>query len=43
MYAIRGWRKLQSEELHNIYSSLNVIRIIKSRTVGYAGHVACMG
>jgi hypothetical protein len=27
----RGWRKLLSEELHNLYSSLNIIRAIKTR------------
>jgi hypothetical protein len=26
-----GWRKLHNEELHNLYSSLNIIRMIKSR------------
>jgi hypothetical protein len=34
-----GWRKLHNEELHNLYSSPNVIRIIKSRRVRWAGHV----
>jgi hypothetical protein len=33
------WRKLQNEELHNLYSSLNIIRQIKSRRVRRAGHV----
>jgi hypothetical protein len=28
---VGGWRKLHSEELHNLYSSPNIIRIIKSR------------
>jgi hypothetical protein len=28
-----GWRKLHNEELHNLYSSQNIIRIIKSRRV----------
>jgi hypothetical protein len=35
-----GWRKLHNEELHNLYSSPNIIRMIKSR---WAGHVARMG
>jgi hypothetical protein len=38
-----GWRKLHNEELHNLYSSLNIIRIIKSRRMRWAGHVARMG
>jgi hypothetical protein len=38
-----GWRKLQNEELHNMYSSPNIIRIIKSRRMRWAGHVARMG
>jgi hypothetical protein len=37
------WRKLHNEELHNLYSSLNVIRTIKSRRMKWAGHVARMG
>jgi hypothetical protein len=40
---IRGWRKLHSEELHNLYSSPNIIRMIKSRRIRWAGHVARMG
>jgi hypothetical protein len=39
----RGWRKLHYEELHNLYSSPIVIRIIKTRRVRWAGHVARMG
>jgi hypothetical protein len=35
-----GWRKLHNEELHNLYSSPSVIRIIKSRRMRWAGHVA---
>jgi hypothetical protein len=37
------WRKLHNEELHNLYSSPNIIRIIKSRRMKWAGHVARMG
>jgi hypothetical protein len=37
------WRKLHSEELHNLYSSSNIIRQIKSRRMRWAGHVALMG
>jgi hypothetical protein len=38
-----GWRKLHNAELHNVYSSPSEIRIIKSRRVRWAGHVARMG
>jgi hypothetical protein len=38
-----GWRKLHNEELHNLYSSPSIIRIIKSRRMKWAGHVAGMG
>jgi hypothetical protein len=38
-----GWRKLHSEELHNLYSSPSIIRIIKSRMMRCAGYVARMG
>jgi hypothetical protein len=34
------WRKLHNEELHNLYSSPNVISVIKSRRMRWAGHVA---
>jgi hypothetical protein len=38
-----GGRKLHNEELHNLYSSPSIIRIIKSRRLRWAGHVARMG
>jgi hypothetical protein len=38
-----GWRKLHNEELHNLYSSPNIIRIIKSRRMRWAGLVARIG
>jgi hypothetical protein len=37
-----GWRKLHNEELHNLYSSPNIIRIIRSRRMRWAWHVARM-
>jgi hypothetical protein len=37
-----GWRKLHNEELHNLYSSPSIIRMIKSRRMRWAGHVARM-
>jgi hypothetical protein len=41
---VRGeWRKLHSGELHNLYSSPDIIRRIKSRRMRWAGHVARMG
>jgi hypothetical protein len=39
----RGWRKLHNEELHNLYSSLSLISMVKSRRMRWAGHVARMG
>jgi hypothetical protein len=38
-----GWRKLHNEELHNLYSSPSIIKIIKSRSMRWTGHVARMG
>jgi hypothetical protein len=38
-----GWRRLHNHELQNLYTSLNIIRIIKSRRVRREGHVARMG
>jgi hypothetical protein len=37
------WRKLHNGELHNLYSSPNIIRTIKSTRMRWAGHVARMG
>jgi hypothetical protein len=37
------WSKLHSGELHNLYSSPDIIRQVKSRRTRWAGHVACMG
>jgi hypothetical protein len=47
-YTLRGevmgeWRKLHSGELHNLYSSPDITRQIKSRRMRWAGHVARMG
>jgi hypothetical protein len=38
-----GWRKLHNEELHNMYPSPGIIKIIKSRRMRWAGNVARMG
>jgi hypothetical protein len=37
------WRRLHNEELNDLYSSPNIIRVIKSRRIRWAGHVARMG
>jgi hypothetical protein len=37
------WRKFHNEELHNLYSSPDTIRQVKSRRMRWAGHVARMG
>jgi hypothetical protein len=39
----RGWSKLHNEELHNLYSSPSIIRMMMSRRMRCAGHVARMG
>jgi hypothetical protein len=38
-----GWRKLHNEEVHNLYSSLDIISMIKSRRMRCVGHVARIG
>jgi hypothetical protein len=38
----RGWRKLHNEELHNLYFSQSIIRVIKSRRMIWAGRAAGM-
>jgi hypothetical protein len=35
-----GWRRLHSEELHNLYTSSNIIRVIESKRMRWVGHVA---
>jgi hypothetical protein len=37
-----SWRKLHNDELHDLYSSPNIVRVIKSRRMRWAGHVARM-
>jgi hypothetical protein len=37
-----GWRRLHNEELHNLYASPIIIRVIKSRMMRWVGHVVCM-
>jgi hypothetical protein len=38
-----SWRKLHNDELHSLHSSPNIVRMIKSRRMRWAGHVARMG
>jgi hypothetical protein len=38
-----SWRKLHNDELHGLYSSPNIVRVIKSRKMRWAGHVTRMG
>ena len=37
------WRKLHNKELNDLYSLLNIVRVVKSRRMRWAGHVARMG
>jgi hypothetical protein len=37
------WRKLHNEELNDLYSLPNIVRVVKSRGMRWAGHVARMG
>jgi hypothetical protein len=39
----RGWRKLHNEELNDLYSLLNIVQVVKSRRMRWAGYVAGMG
>jgi hypothetical protein len=38
-----GWRKLHNEELNDLYSLPNILRVVKSRRMRWAGHLARMG
>ena len=37
------WRRLHNGELNDLYSSPNIVQVIKLRRIRWAGHVACMG
>jgi len=39
----REWRRLHKEKLNDLYSSPNIVRVIKSRRMRWAGHVGRMG
>ena len=38
-----AWRRMHNEELNDFYSSPNIVRVVKSRRMSWAGHVARMG
>jgi hypothetical protein len=40
---VGDWRRLYNYGLHNLYASPNIIRVIKSRTIRWTGHVVWMG
>jgi hypothetical protein len=41
--AAGGWKRLYNEELHNLYASTNIIRVITSSRMRWAGHVTWIG
>jgi hypothetical protein len=41
-YEDRSWRRLHNDELNNLYSSPNIVRVIRSRRMRWVGHVACI-
>jgi hypothetical protein len=43
MYLVHVWRRIRNKQLYALYSSPNIIRMIKSRNLRRAGHVARMG
>jgi hypothetical protein len=40
---VGGWRRLHNEELHNVYTSPNIIRLMNARRLRWMWHVARMG
>jgi hypothetical protein len=40
---VEGWRRLHNEELHILYTSTNIITVIKPRRMRWVGHVTRMG
>jgi hypothetical protein len=40
---VGSWRKMHNDEFHSLYSSPNIVRVITSRRMRWAGHVARMG
>jgi hypothetical protein len=39
---VGGWRRLHNVELHNLYASSNIVKVIKLRRIKRKEHVACM-
>jgi hypothetical protein len=38
-----GWKKMYSDEVHDLYCSLNIIQVIRTRMMRWAGNVSCLG
>jgi hypothetical protein len=38
-----GWRRLHNEEIHNLYTAPDIVRVIRWRRMKWVGHVARMG
>jgi hypothetical protein len=40
---VGGWKRQHNEEVYNLHTSSNIIKVIEPQRMGWASHVACMG